>query len=380
MDYLYEAINTDRYEIRILRLDLTERDDIISGRLIKASLLEELEYTALSYCWGDESVMTNAMLNGTPIPVTVNLDKALRYLRQRKTKLVWVDAICINQSDLTEKSLQVRNMKQIYHQATTTIAWLGDHNGDEAEMGLKFLNSVRAGSWIPPANDGREDYDPARSLNSPAPIGAGSPVLPVSMRDAAGSGTNAPPQQSCRYHRLSFEITRAEYHDDIPLEITQGTALRTNNQESACPACIIAEGFGGLIDLFQRPYWKRRWIIQEIVVSSRLQIVCGQTTINLEEMKEAVGACRKSKYWYDQHDIASSYYTTLVGLHQQHSHEPISMLHALSSTLGFLSTDPRDVIFALLGISSDGATLVPLPSYHLRAENIAISFTRALLR
>ena len=85
-------------------------------------------YTALSYAWGRRGDNDNCGLfcHGHLLPTTPNLDGALRHLRLRDSSvMLWIDQICINQSDHKEKSHQVTLMQHIYHSARNTIAWLG---------------------------------------------------------------------------------------------------------------------------------------------------------------------------------------------------------------------------------------------------------------
>jgi hypothetical protein len=57
------------------------------------------------------------------IATTRNLDSALRHLRQsKKSRLIWIDALCINQSDISEKCIQVSDMGNVYRLAETTIS------------------------------------------------------------------------------------------------------------------------------------------------------------------------------------------------------------------------------------------------------------------
>lgn len=65
------------------------------------------------------------MVDGLEFDVTSNLEAALRALRSRGHKKVWVDALCINQKDLTERSLQVLRMGIIYSKAKNVLVWLG---------------------------------------------------------------------------------------------------------------------------------------------------------------------------------------------------------------------------------------------------------------
>lgn len=63
------------------------------------------EYEALSYAWGDPNVLLPITLNSQVIHITENLERALRWLRSRdQERVLWVDAICINQQDDAEKS------------------------------------------------------------------------------------------------------------------------------------------------------------------------------------------------------------------------------------------------------------------------------------
>ena len=85
------------------------------------------DFEALSYAWGDATDTINVNVNGEPVPVTPTLHSALRHLRQEeKDRILWIDRLCINQSDLKERSHQVTLMRRIYSQAPRTIVWLGD--------------------------------------------------------------------------------------------------------------------------------------------------------------------------------------------------------------------------------------------------------------
>jgi len=66
-------------------------------------------------------------LNNMPHHVTTNLGLALRFMRlEDKERIMWVDALCINQADIPEKNHQVRQMRDIYLGAQWVVAWLGE--------------------------------------------------------------------------------------------------------------------------------------------------------------------------------------------------------------------------------------------------------------
>ena len=102
-------------------------DDGIECSLHLASLDETNAFTALSYVWGDPSICKPIIVNGSVASVTVNLEAALRRLRQEENpQVLWVDAICINQANLDEKAAQIPFMSRIYSTAGRVVAWLGE--------------------------------------------------------------------------------------------------------------------------------------------------------------------------------------------------------------------------------------------------------------
>ena len=85
-----------------------------------------LQYEALSYCWGQGTKEKFIEVGGKVILITSNLYDALQYLRfERVTRTLWIDQICINQSDTEERNQQVQQMGDIYCNATSVTAWLG---------------------------------------------------------------------------------------------------------------------------------------------------------------------------------------------------------------------------------------------------------------
>ena len=96
-------------------------------------------YEALSYTWGDESHRRYISVNDQRFSVTSNLWAALRYLRHTsETRHLWIDAVCINQRNVTEKNFMVSQMHVIYHNAKRVIAWLGDPTL-KSEQAFRFL-------------------------------------------------------------------------------------------------------------------------------------------------------------------------------------------------------------------------------------------------
>jgi hypothetical protein len=94
--------------------------------LIHVKLSECPVYEALSYQWGPENVMRDIEIHGHPWHVRENLYWALSHLRYREgCRLLWIDALCINQMDNVERGHQVYQMGMIYSHAERVCVWLG---------------------------------------------------------------------------------------------------------------------------------------------------------------------------------------------------------------------------------------------------------------
>ncbi|RWA09469.1 hypothetical protein EKO27_g5648 [Xylaria grammica] len=114
--------------IRLLRLLPGHGSDGVHCELSTVSLDE-----ALSYVWGSEANPVQIILSGQTKDVTRSLGSALHHLRNdEKGRILWVDAVCINQGDLDERSSQVQLMQRTYSGASQVVVWLGSlKDGDE---------------------------------------------------------------------------------------------------------------------------------------------------------------------------------------------------------------------------------------------------------
>lgn len=116
-------------EIRVLYAS-TEAGDFVwhlrTTRLLTQQSETHVAFDALSYTWGDLSQTFPFICNNQELRVHHNLKQALPYLARRQSSLpIWIDAICINQSDDAEKFAQIHMMHRIYSQATQVWVWLG---------------------------------------------------------------------------------------------------------------------------------------------------------------------------------------------------------------------------------------------------------------
>lgn len=112
--------------IRVLHL-LPRTDGIICGKLELQNLEDSTQqYACVSYVWGDAAVTRPIQIEGQELQVTTNLFDFLAHMRHpHDTIVLWIDAICIDQDNLTERSHQVAMMGEIYSRCSTVHVWLG---------------------------------------------------------------------------------------------------------------------------------------------------------------------------------------------------------------------------------------------------------------
>ncbi|RDW59446.1 hypothetical protein BP6252_12533 [Coleophoma cylindrospora] len=122
----YRELNQSVREIRLLEVLPAPFEEIVETRLIYKALDENPTYDALSYTWGDPKITGLILINGNEFQATSNLEMALRYLRLAdQSRILWVDAICIDQGNIKERNQQVGMMRDIYVAAQTVRTWIG---------------------------------------------------------------------------------------------------------------------------------------------------------------------------------------------------------------------------------------------------------------
>jgi len=140
--YTYRSLKDG--QIRLFTLFSGEERDQMRGTLCEYTLTDADPYRTLSYTWGpaDQQMHTIITPEGT-LSIRESLNAALLTLRSKENAVIlWIDAICINQADSSEKAKQIRLLPEIFQQATCTVALLGsDKNSDAA---IEMLMQVRA--------------------------------------------------------------------------------------------------------------------------------------------------------------------------------------------------------------------------------------------
>ena len=123
---LYKSLDTNRCEIRVLELLPGRSAATIDCQPRTASVDEIPNEEALSYVWGEPNVDADAVrVRGVLFKATRNLEAALRDLRyEDKSRVLWIDAICINKQGLQGKMGRLHPMGRIYQKAAVVLVHL----------------------------------------------------------------------------------------------------------------------------------------------------------------------------------------------------------------------------------------------------------------
>ena len=127
--------------IRLLAL-LPGEGPTLKATIFCVDLSSSPIYEALSYVWGEMETQASYFIEieGINMEITPNLYHALQALRMKESsRVLWVDSLCINQSDNRDKEIQISMMLEIYMSAQHVIVYLGEPNTGGLAL-FSFLN------------------------------------------------------------------------------------------------------------------------------------------------------------------------------------------------------------------------------------------------
>ncbi|KAL8902917.1 MAG: hypothetical protein Q9207_004285 [Kuettlingeria erythrocarpa] len=310
---VYDAVGLSSSEFRVLTLcPASNKTDDIHCTLecvqFEATSGTGPVYEALSYAWGDSTDRCVIYVDSLPFPVTRNLDVALRYLRKSEEhRVLWIDAICIDQENLAEKTHQVRMMRDIYKNATRVLVWLGESDKD-----------IRKAMALLQRADG---------------VKGSLPLHPIA----------------------------AKYHDRLRQREDEGTEGDVRNHYSNKNIGPFAHG---LEKIFKKPWWFRLWVVQEVLVASHPPLVgCGR-----EWVSRGVVQSMMSNLAFEQLTVREGFLDDPIsviffgGLPSNHSdlvghllNEGTFLGTLLMATSDRSTTQPHDQVYAVLGLATEDA-------------------------
>lgn len=260
--YTYRGL--DSGFIRLLYLLPGKTDHQLQGVINHVPYESAGTYRALSYVWGIDQHTQVLMTPDGVLRITFSLKKALQGLRHRdRAVMLWVDAICINQKNNKEKAQQVRLLPRIFQTATSTYAFLEGGKGSDAA--IEILMQIRA----------KAVCDDKSRLRTYTTDGA----KPVSGNDSecetsSGESTEADGMSS----------RDRPYPEDWPKDLPRVSAS-WNDRSIPHPDDAIWASIGAV---FALSWFRRVWIIQEIVAAPNGKILCGKWIIDWNDLHLAM--------------------------------------------------------------------------------------------
>ena len=294
-----------------MHLEPGTADEALRMRLQELDIWDSPPYEAVSYCWGTDRDTQHILCGGRPIGITQNLFLALRQFRQpTAARTLWVDAVCIDQENIDERGRQVQVMGEIYRRSRCTLVWLGPADGDTG---------------------------PAYALLR-------------KMKEQIGS--------------VDSLVTPSASSDDLWL-----------------PAGCSFDHVKAFSRLCAREYWSRAWVCQEFALSPRTLLYCGTFVIWRNSFQAAfrklyakLFSARKFGFevryldWLDVLEPIGAPNRVLTLTSQLRRDSVIGILDGLLPMRFMRASDPRDYVFAMLGLVDEAARSIVVTNYEQSIE------------
>ena len=195
MEFTYDPLELEVGYIRLLTLQPSPDPLADIECTIAHEATSQANYTALSYTWGSVEEKQFITLNRCSFAVTRNLFVALQHLRSGNESLtLWIDAICINQQDVDERTHQVRQMVEIYKNAIQVFIWMGEEI-EHLDAAISLMNrckqTMEPGAYGVPRVEGAVDSAASEFRRNGLdvqiklviePVGFGSKALSTSQK------------------------------------------------------------------------------------------------------------------------------------------------------------------------------------------------------
>jgi hypothetical protein len=265
-------------------------------------------------------------VNGIEVSVTGSLDKALRTLRyEDRARVLWIDALCINQHDIAEKSGQVQEMGNIYSCADGVVIWL-DCPSEHQDLVREVVHDSAVGSIY-----STQDLLKVDSLKR-----SSDAMLPAISLRASQNLEHILDNPYWGRVWIIQEVSRARRDSTIVI------------------------GYGKDFELWRLEYTMRALYSGTRFPGSNLSIV-----IQIRKHIRAPPRLRD----LDTEDATPEMF-----------HRRIDLMYLLGCTRNFKSTDPRDRIFAICALSRDTRDHRFKPDYSMSIKQVAIAVTTAHYR
>lgn len=322
-------------------------------------------YLALSYVWG-QGEGESIIVDGEILPVTWNLYKCLRDLRHAGVDgWLWIDAICINQSDDAEKSRQVQQMRQIYERSLHVMAWVGC---DE------MLKALKTASEVITARASSTTYG-VKTVTRPTD-GSRLAWFNKEEQNTSSSITMLDPSHFMEILPSNPALLK-ELTEDVVAQLTDSAVGdHWSAYDSMC----------SLKEFFTKSLWNRIWILQEFASARELSLVDQTRSLSIQDLFIVWAVLYHSVNLIVDNRFDSKLVRnikSMAPLMLQSCALPTrksrTLFELLRATGGFCATDPRDKVFALSGIAADWEELGIPTNYSKPCGTVYQEVARALV-
>ncbi|KAI1496347.1 heterokaryon incompatibility protein-domain-containing protein [Biscogniauxia marginata] len=333
----YRPLDHSKKDIRLVTIAPGSFDDPLHCTLTRHSYpWADIKFESLSYCWGDLKDTTRITLrheyegvtnskshlvrdDEQVFNVTKNLAIALKYLRlEDKSRVIWIDALCINQGSIRERNYAIPFMVDVYKSTGCVIVFLGEERQSEHFQGM---------------------WDLLDMLNK-------------AVKKA--------------------EVKPLWQHPDIDKALDEIKITRKDKTEDSDVSLFkmhMSLIFGEFFNRF--PWFKRVWVIQEVMNARKAVVYCGRRQRDwLDILVMLCWAAKSSRSyvggWTASHpydELPPFLWTLLHAARHGEIDRPtrLPLLDVVSKGRAFKATDSRDKIFALLSFGEETHDISGLP-------------------
>jgi hypothetical protein len=283
---------------------------------------------------GKYSIRHPLWCRGRRIIISTNLRDALRRFRHATLPIrLWIDAVCINQQDLVERSQQVLLMPRIYHSALTVWLWLGEEDED-TEKALDWIDKINHAAAL-------VEYD--------------------------GEKFKLP--------------TSDDIHNPFNINVLQIGLFPIHFPE-----------WQSLVKLLQRPVFRRIWIVQEMITANKVIGFCGSAQFLFKAIQSAVQfiiRCCWDTELVQFYNLEQDVFPSIDCLRLLHLNWHLDRRNTrprlILTSRNFQATDSKDKVYALMGLLNDFAHRQPChlglcKGHHSTTESIQENFPNIQVR
>ena len=327
-------------------------------------------YKSLSYVCGDPDDTRPVRIDGQFLNIYRNLDVALRYVRNDSSaQTIWIDAICIHQQDLDEKNWQVQNMSTIYQNAEEVLAFIGDEEWMPKALDvIEMLGAPRFKQKL----EKLQDIEAKLSVKKSFIYETRARLTAASLRKMLDKVGSIQPRGN-----------------DAPIPLASDNTFGSTEQTSWAAEAIGDHSFALIRRFYRSPFFSRLWIYREVWLAHKFSFVCGKHSMDGKNLFDTVmELCSMlpgsvSRIFSDE----SGELNAENGLALTLAKAPNTVYNEVSDryTSSLLITtrllwntkcsDPRDRIYAVLGITTDPMALQIHPDYSQDVSELMCIFT-----